>query len=208
MKVREVMSQDPVCCLPGDLAQKVAEIMAQCRAGERRRMFGKSRLPVSCNVAKKSAADKFQDCCAENALRYHKELLERLGGGLENIALYVWIDELVCTRTLAGFSGTLCPRAEWSQQSESANNSERRSRFRSRWNPGSVGPQDCCPCSNAGTTCNGDTRSHALSTAGRTAAASGHRHGSAAAPGHHDRRRIAVQPIVDALYDSGGVPLV
>jgi len=47
MKVREVMSQDPVCCLPGDLAQKVAEIMAQCRAGERRRMFGKSRMPAS-----------------------------------------------------------------------------------------------------------------------------------------------------------------
>ena len=63
----------------------------------------------------------------------------------------------VCTRTLAGFRGTLCPRAEWSQQSESANHSERRSRFRSRWNPGSVGLQDRRPGSNAGTTCNRDT---------------------------------------------------
>jgi hypothetical protein len=108
----------------------------------------------------------------------------------------------VCTRTLADFSGTLCPRAEWSPQSESANNSGRRSRFGGRWNPGSVGPQDCCPCSNAGTTCNGDTRSPTLSTAGRTAAGCGHRHGGgvAAAPGHHDRRRIAAQPMVDALY--------
>ena len=41
----------------------------------------------------------------------------------------------VCTRRLADFSGTLCPRAEWSSRSESANNSERRSRFGRRWNP-------------------------------------------------------------------------
>jgi hypothetical protein len=81
----------------------------------------------------------------------------------------------VCTRTLAGFRGTLCPRAEWSQQSESANHSERRSRFRSRWNPGSVGLQDCRPGSNAGTTCNRDI---GLTFARGTASGSGHSTGA------------------------------
>jgi len=33
MKVRDVMSQDPVGCLPGDPAQKVAEIMRDRNVG-------------------------------------------------------------------------------------------------------------------------------------------------------------------------------
>ena len=33
MKVREIMSRDPACCLPTDTAQKVAEIMSQRNIG-------------------------------------------------------------------------------------------------------------------------------------------------------------------------------
>ncbi len=33
MKIREIMSHDPVCCVPGDLAQKVAEIMRDRNVG-------------------------------------------------------------------------------------------------------------------------------------------------------------------------------
>jgi len=45
--------------------------------------------------AQESAADHFRDCCAENALHYHKELLQRLDGGQDNITLYAWINELL-----------------------------------------------------------------------------------------------------------------
>lgn len=37
------------------------------------------------------AIDRFRSCCAENALFYHKELAQRLGGGRENVGLYDWM---------------------------------------------------------------------------------------------------------------------
>jgi hypothetical protein len=45
--------------------------------------------------SQEKAADQFRDCCAENALRYQKELAQRVGGGLEKKDLYEWIERLL-----------------------------------------------------------------------------------------------------------------
>jgi hypothetical protein len=45
--------------------------------------------------AQEKAADEFRDCCAENALKYHKELTLREGSGLQKNELYDWIQELL-----------------------------------------------------------------------------------------------------------------
>lgn len=45
--------------------------------------------------AQQSTTDRFRDCCAGDSLAYHKELLQRVGGGLENVTLYEWIDDLL-----------------------------------------------------------------------------------------------------------------
>ena len=46
--------------------------------------------------------------------------------------------------------------------------------------------------------------------AGRIAAGARHRHGVrvAASAGHHDRRRLAGQPVADAVHDAGGLFVV
>jgi len=45
--------------------------------------------------AEEKAAATFRDCCAENALAYHKELVQRTGAGLEKNELYEWIQNLM-----------------------------------------------------------------------------------------------------------------
>jgi len=45
--------------------------------------------------AQEKAAERFGDCCAENALAYHKELVQRTGGGLEKNGIYEWIQNLL-----------------------------------------------------------------------------------------------------------------
>jgi len=45
--------------------------------------------------AQEKAADHFKDCCAENAIAYHKELSQRLGGGQENRNVYEWVQDLM-----------------------------------------------------------------------------------------------------------------
>jgi hypothetical protein len=45
--------------------------------------------------AEEKAAERFRDCCAENALAYHKELAQRTGGGLEKNEIYEWIQNLM-----------------------------------------------------------------------------------------------------------------
>lgn len=45
--------------------------------------------------AQEKAADRFRDCCAENTLKYQKELAQRVGGGLEKNELYDWIQKLL-----------------------------------------------------------------------------------------------------------------
>lgn len=46
-------------------------------------------------LAQQKAADRFRDCCAENALVYHRELAQRVGGGLENTESYEWVQDLM-----------------------------------------------------------------------------------------------------------------
>jgi len=46
-------------------------------------------------AAEEKAADRFRDCCAENSLKYHKEMAQRVGGGLQKTELYGWIEKLL-----------------------------------------------------------------------------------------------------------------
>jgi hypothetical protein len=46
-------------------------------------------------LAQETAAERFRNCCAENALAYHKALASRLGGGKENREVYEWIENLI-----------------------------------------------------------------------------------------------------------------
>jgi hypothetical protein len=41
-----------------------------------------------------SAADDFRECCATDAVRYHKELASRLGGGKQDEKFYQWVEML------------------------------------------------------------------------------------------------------------------
>ena len=45
--------------------------------------------------AQEKAADGFRDCCAESALTYHHQLVQRIGGGQEKNELYDWIQKLL-----------------------------------------------------------------------------------------------------------------
>jgi len=45
--------------------------------------------------AQEKAADHFKNCCAEGALAYHKELVQRVGGGHENAETYEWVQHLI-----------------------------------------------------------------------------------------------------------------
>jgi hypothetical protein len=46
-------------------------------------------------LARKKASDHFRDCCAETALVYHKELLQRYHEGSDNAELYEWVQSLL-----------------------------------------------------------------------------------------------------------------
>jgi hypothetical protein len=47
------------------------------------------------DLAQKRATDRFRDCCAERALAYHKELLQRDHERPDNTLLYEWIQNLL-----------------------------------------------------------------------------------------------------------------
>ena len=47
------------------------------------------------DAASNDAADKYRQCCAADALRYHKELAHRVGGGKENLEFYTWSEQLL-----------------------------------------------------------------------------------------------------------------
>lgn len=45
--------------------------------------------------AQEKAADGFRDCCAESTLNYHRELVQRLGGGTDKNNVYQWVEKLL-----------------------------------------------------------------------------------------------------------------
>jgi hypothetical protein len=45
--------------------------------------------------AQEQAADKFRECCAEDAIIYHKELSQRTGGGPAETTVYEWVRNLL-----------------------------------------------------------------------------------------------------------------
>src|SRR5207245_9226312 len=45
--------------------------------------------------AHEKAADGLRDCCAESALTYHHQLVQRIGGAQEKNELYDWIQKLL-----------------------------------------------------------------------------------------------------------------
>jgi CBS domain-containing protein len=58
MKIREVMSRDPVCCLPSDSAQRVAEVMCEHNVGS---------IPVVMNLESRKPVGVTTDrdlCCS------------------------------------------------------------------------------------------------------------------------------------------------
>jgi len=46
-------------------------------------------------LANRSATEKFRDCCAERALAYHQESMERDHTALDNTELYEWVKDLL-----------------------------------------------------------------------------------------------------------------
>jgi hypothetical protein len=46
-------------------------------------------------LANRSATEHFRDCCAERAIVYHKELLQRDQKRSDNVTLYEWVQELL-----------------------------------------------------------------------------------------------------------------
>jgi hypothetical protein len=46
-------------------------------------------------LARQKASDHFRDCCAESALVYHKELLQRYHEASDNAELYEWVQNLL-----------------------------------------------------------------------------------------------------------------
>jgi hypothetical protein len=45
--------------------------------------------------AQEAAVDQFRDCCAADAVKYHKELVSRVGGGMEDASSYEWAQGLL-----------------------------------------------------------------------------------------------------------------
>jgi hypothetical protein len=45
--------------------------------------------------AQENTADQFRNCCAENTLKYARELASRLGGGFQDNDSYDWIGRLL-----------------------------------------------------------------------------------------------------------------
>ena len=45
--------------------------------------------------AQEKAVTRFRSCCADSALSYHKELAQRIGGGLAQADIYEWMQDLM-----------------------------------------------------------------------------------------------------------------
>jgi hypothetical protein len=44
--------------------------------------------------ARFKATERFRDCCAESVLAYHRELMQRVGGGEQEKDLYDWVEDV------------------------------------------------------------------------------------------------------------------
>lgn len=54
-----------------------------------------SKFVKGFELANRSAIQRFRDCCAERAIAYHKELLQRDHKRSDNTALYEWVQNLL-----------------------------------------------------------------------------------------------------------------
>lgn len=61
-------------------------------AGDR---FSGDKLFKALRAANRDASDSFRECCAADAVRYHRELVSRLGGGKHDEQFYQWADMLL-----------------------------------------------------------------------------------------------------------------
>lgn len=77
------------------LIEKISRIQDQYMLESKiSREFTGDKFLAAMEAAETSEADDYRDCCAEDALKYDKELISRIGGGMQQSSFTEWTQKL------------------------------------------------------------------------------------------------------------------
>lgn len=78
------------------LIEKISAVSERCSERKKSaRQLDSKRLIAAFDAANVLGADEYRDCCAEDALKYRRELALRLGGGLQSKSFAEWTEKLL-----------------------------------------------------------------------------------------------------------------